>query len=99
MPSPASEHGRALVVSGKLRYTPTAPTYYVPDCFTHRVCDSVPTRRSSDLLCDTATVSITVTEVNDPPVAAADNASVAEDSSTGVLVDVRANDKIGRAHV
>ena len=48
--------------------------------------------------CDTATVDITVTEVNDPPVAANDAASVAEDSASGVLIDVRANDSKGPAN-
>ena len=52
----------------------------------------------ADPKCDTATVNVTVTEVNDPPVAANDAASVAEDSASGVLIDVRANDSKGPAN-
>jgi hypothetical protein len=44
------------------------------------------------------TFTITVTEVNDPPVAAADSAAVDEDDATGVLIDVLANDSKGPAN-
>src|SRR2546427_1544878 len=49
-----------------------------------RSCDNGTTNGSPDSKCDTAVVSVTVTEVNDPPVAAADVATTAEDASTDV---------------
>src|SRR5437667_15959 len=60
--------------------------------------------RSADPKCSaTATVSITVTPVNDAPVANNDSATVAEGGTVTVLdstaASVLANDKIGRAHV
>src|SRR5947208_3472012 len=47
---------------------------------------------------DRSTATITVTAVNDPPKANTDAASVAEDSATGTLVDVLANDTTGPAN-
>ena len=46
------------------------------------------------MLCDTATVTITVTPVNDKPVANDDTATVAEDDSV-TTIDVLANDNDG----
>ena len=43
-------------------------------------------------------MAVTVTEVNDIPDAVNDAADVAEDSATGVLVDVLANDSAGPAN-
>ena len=63
--------------------TPRTPTSSVRDSFTYEVCDL-----AGD--CDSATVTITVNEVNDPPVAVDDSDSVDEDSS--VTVDVLGND-------
>ena len=82
---------------GKIRYTPEAD-YFGPDSFTYKACDNGTTNGVADPKCDTATVNVTVTEVNDPPVAATDTASVAEDSASGVLIDVRANDSKGPAN-
>jgi CshA-type fibril repeat protein len=67
--------------TGRLLYTPNAD-YNGPDSFTYEVTDGE--------LTDTATVAITVTPVNDAPVAVADEASTDED--TPVLIDVLAND-------
>ena len=87
-------HGTAVIVSGQIRYTPTEDDYFGPDSFTYKVCDNGTTNGAADPKCDTATVNVTVTPVNDPPKANADSASVAEDGSTGVLVDVKANDSV-----
>jgi hypothetical protein len=78
-------NGTATVVGGQIRYTPD-PDFSGTDTFTYEVCDTtLPTP-----LCSTATVSVTVSEVNDPPTAADDSASTDEDTS--VDIDVLAND-------
>ena len=75
-------HGTAAIEAGQVRYTPAA-NYNGPDSFGYTVDDGAGGSAS-------ATVSVTVTAVNDPPVAAADAATTPEDVST--LVDVLAND-------
>ena len=67
---------------GSFSYTPDLG-FNGSDSFVYEICDTEP-------LCDTATVSITVTVVNDPPVANPDSESTAED--TAVLIDVIGND-------
>jgi hypothetical protein len=78
----APAHGTLSGVAPGLSYTPHA-NYHGPDSFTFTASDGQATSA-------TATVSITVNAVNDPPQAAADTASTAEDAS--VLVDALAND-------
>ena len=56
------------------------------DSFVYQVCDS-----SFPTLCDTATVSITVNPVDDPPVAVDDAATVTEDDPA-TAIDVLGND-------
>ena len=68
---------------GTFNYTPNA-NYFGPDSFTYSICDVIPE-------CATATVTITVNNVNDPPVANDDTATVEEDSSNNSL-NVTAND-------
>lgn len=77
-------HGVAVAntSTGEITYTPDA-NYAGPDSLVYRVCDN-----SGD--CDTATVSITVSPLNDPPVAVPDTASTAEDTSK--VIDVLNND-------
>ncbi len=77
-------HGTVSVnpTSGAVTYTPD-PNYNGPDSITYQVCDAT-------ALCATATVSVTVTAVADPPVASADSATVSENGSVGI--DVLAND-------
>ncbi len=67
---------------GSVTYTPD-PDYFGADAFTYVVCDALGA-------CDSATVAVTVTPVNDPPLAADDVAVTDED--TPVTVDVAAND-------
>ena len=67
---------------GTFVYTPN-PDFNGSDGFVYEVCDTLG-------LCDTATVTVTVTAVNDPPVASDDVAVTLED--TAVTVDVVAND-------
>src|SRR4030095_3857783 len=66
-------------------YTPAA-NYFGSDTFTSAT-------RAGKGGTDTATVSVTVTNVNDPPDAVNDTATVAEDSGPNAI-DVRANDTI-----
>ncbi len=78
-------HGTATVQPGGLTsYQPTADFFGV-DQYTYEVCDDgVPS------LCDTALVTITVTPVDDPPVANDD--VVAASAETPVDVSVLSND-------
>ncbi len=75
-------------------YTPT-PDFNGSDSFTYSACDDGTTNGSPDPLCDSATVSITVTEVNDRPVGFDDTGTANEDGSTDL--DVLANDSAGPA--
>ncbi len=76
-------HGTATVNSdGSITYTPYL-NYFGPDSYVYQICDE-------DGSCDVATVFITVTPVNDPPVAMDDVVTTPEDSS--VIIAVLAND-------
>ncbi|UCG58406.1 MAG: tandem-95 repeat protein [Phycisphaerales bacterium] len=75
-------HGEAEIIEGSVRYTPD-PDFYGADTFTYTINDGQGGT-------DTATVTITVNPVNDPPVANPDWATTPED--TPVYIDVLAND-------
>ncbi len=75
-------HGGASL-STTITYTPN-PEYSGPDVIVYEVCDETN-------LCDTATIDITVVDVNDPPLAGDDFVSTPED--TGVVAVVLANDR------
>ncbi|MDB6056434.1 MAG: repeat-containing protein, partial [Verrucomicrobiales bacterium] len=80
-------HGTVtLNANGSFSYTPTA-NYNGPDSFTYQAKDSA-------LNSATATVNITVTPVNDAPVAANDSYSTAEDTTLNIaaVTGVLAND-------
>jgi len=78
------DHGTVSVnpVTGQVTYEP-GPNFNGTDTFTYEICDS-------SGLCDTASVTVSVTAVNDPPVARDDSASTPED--TPVVVNVPGND-------
>ena len=78
-------NGTVVITGGGtgLTYTPNAG-YVGPDTFTYTITDGAG-------LTDTATVLIAVTNVNDPPVAVDDTATVAEDS--GANADRRAGQR------
>ncbi len=78
----ASNGTVTLNPDGSFEYVPDAD-FNGTDSFTYEACDP-------DGLCDTATATIDVTPVNDPPVANDDTASTPED--TAVTVDAAAND-------
>ncbi|HEX3764767.1 MAG TPA: Ig-like domain-containing protein [Kofleriaceae bacterium] len=76
-------HGTAAVVSGhEVTYTP-APDYNGADSFTYTVAD--PSGATA-----TATVTVAIDPVNDPPVATAD--AIRLDEDTSAMIDVVAND-------
>ncbi|MFP4393953.1 MAG: Ig-like domain-containing protein [Anaerolineales bacterium] len=74
-------HGTVVNYGGAVVYTPDAD-FNGADAFTYTASDGV--------LTATAMVSVTVTPVNDPPVAGDDAAATAED--TAIVIDVLAND-------
>ena len=81
----AAGHGIAAVAQdGAWVYDP-APDYNGTDTFTLRASDGT---RDSNL----TTVHVTVTAVNDNPVAAADTVTVVEDTPTDVTSDILTND-------
>ncbi|MBA2634146.1 MAG: tandem-95 repeat protein [Chloroflexi bacterium] len=77
-----------LNLNGTLHYTP-ALDFNGIDTFTYVATDGQDSSNS-------ATVSITVTEVNDAPIAGDDSATVAEDDS--VNLELRTNDSTGPAN-
>jgi hypothetical protein len=76
-------HGAVTLTGGVVRYTPAAD-YAGPDSFTYTVRDAQGETA-------TGTVSLTVIPVNDPPTAAGDALTLAEDAPAAA-VDVLAND-------
>ncbi len=67
---------------GTFTYAP-APNFNGADSFAYQVCDS-------GGACDTATVTLVVTAVNDLPIAADDSATTHK--RTRVVIDAAAND-------
>jgi hypothetical protein len=68
----APAHGAAVLIGSQVRYTPTL-NFYGLDTFTYTVQDG-------GGLADSALVTVTVTAVNDPPVAAPNSYVTAEDT-------------------
>jgi gliding motility-associated-like protein len=71
-------------VTGAVTYTPN-PNFNGTDSFTYNICDT-----GMPVFCDTATVTVTVTPVNDQMVANDDIGTT--DQSTPIVIDVVAND-------
>ncbi|AEA45325.1 tandem-95 repeat protein [Fluviicola taffensis] len=71
-------------VTGEITYTPN-PNFNGIDTLIYSICDT-----GMPVLCDTALVIITVTPVNDAPVANGDTATTSED--TPVVINVPSND-------
>ena len=80
--TPPSNGTVTVNADGTVTYTPNA-NWFGTDTYTYEICDD-------DGACDQATVTITVADVNDPPVAVDDTDSTPED--TPVTTDVLAND-------
>jgi hypothetical protein len=80
-------HGSVTFTAGGVSYTP-APNYFGNDSFTYTISDNGTGDAGHT---DTATVNITVTNINDTPDAVDDSATVAEDSSNNAI-NVLAND-------
>jgi hypothetical protein len=78
-------NGTAVLVSGEVVYTPNA-TFTGTDTFTYRASDGA-------LPSNSATVTVTVTGINQAPVAGDDSAATSEDSP--VVIAVLANDTDG----
>ncbi len=82
------DHGTAEVVGNRVRYTPR-PDFSGEDRFTYRAGDGTSPSR-------TASVLVTVTPVNDPPVASVARRSIPESSPVGTTVTtVEASDADG----
>lgn len=81
----ATNNGGVVSINGgtSLTYTP-APDFFGTETFTY-------TANDGNGLTGTATVTVTVNNVNDPPTAVADSATVAEDS-VNTAISVLAND-------
>src|SRR6185369_5981288 len=80
-------HGSVTFTAGGVSYTP-APNYFGPDSFTYTISDNATSDAGHT---DTATVNITVTNVNDTPDSVNDSVTAAEDSSNNAI-NVLAND-------
>ncbi|UPT66743.1 MAG: Ig-like domain-containing protein [Sphingobacteriales bacterium JAD_PAG50586_3] len=87
-------HGTVTVDStGNITYTPD-PNYNGPDTLVYQICD-----QGMPVLCDTATVVINVTPVNDPPIANPDITSTPEDVPVAINVPVNDTDVDGNLDV
>ena len=82
-------NGTTSIVGSTIQYKPNL-NYFGTDTFTYTAIDGLGNS-------DTATVTVTVTSVNDPPVADNDSATVAEDSGANTI-DVLDGDKGGPAN-
>jgi VCBS repeat-containing protein len=79
---PANGTATINPASAEISYTPN-PNFNGQDQLTYRICDN-------KKACSIASVTITVTPVNDPPIAVDDSATTDEDTS--VTINVLAND-------
>src|SRR4029078_5774068 len=75
----AATHGLVSINNGIVTYTPDS-NYHGAASFTYLVCDNGTTNGAPDSRCASATVNISVTSVNDNPVAFDDSATTNEDT-------------------
>src|SRR6185369_14409722 len=95
----AASHGTASLITtgpnaGKILYTPAAD-YNGSDSFSYTITDNGTSNGTPDPRTAYASVSVTITTVNDAPIANPDTATTPEDTS--VVIDARANDATGPA--
>jgi hypothetical protein len=69
--SPSSQGGQVVLSGGVITYTP-APNFNGTDTFTYVIEDDGTTAGQPDPQRATGTVTVTVTEVNDPPIVLSD---------------------------
>src|SRR5439155_14250075 len=79
-PRPASPHGPVSLSAFHVTDTPHALNPF-PTRRSSDLCDNGTTNASPDPKCDTGTVNVNVTEVNDAPTAVTDSKSTAEDTA------------------
>lgn len=82
--NPPSNGTAAVTPTGSVVYTPNT-NFNGIDTFTYQVCDN-----GTPVLCDTATVTIDVTGVNDPPVA--NDEAIDASAETPAVVSILNND-------
>ncbi|MDH5423167.1 MAG: cadherin-like domain-containing protein, partial [Acidimicrobiia bacterium] len=87
------DNGTATTDGSTVSYEPD-DNYFGVDVFNYVVCDDSTAINGNK--CATATITVTVTSVNDAPTAADDSATTAEDNA--VTVTVLANDNAGPAN-
>src|SRR6185436_3404494 len=80
-------HGSVSFTAGGVSYTP-APNYFGSDSFTYTISDNGTADAGHT---DTATVNVTINNINDAPDAVDDSATVDEDTSNNAI-NVLAND-------
>ncbi len=91
----SAQGGTVTLSAGTVTYTPAA-SFNGSDSFDYTVTDDGATNGSADPRSRTGTVSVTVSEVNDPPVALADATSTVEDIAKDIAVSVLlSNDREG----
>src|SRR5205085_1894864 len=75
----SAAHGTVSVSGGNVTYTPAAD-YNGTDSFTYTITDNGTTNGSNDFKTSTATITVTVAEVNDAPTAVNDSVTATEDT-------------------
>ena len=96
--SPTAQGGTVRLDGTNLVYLP-ATNFFGTDSFTYTVTDNGTTGGTSDPKSATATVTLTVSPVNDPPVAQADTKVTAEDTQLKFpALDLLSNDSPGPAN-
>ena len=94
----SAQGGTVVLSAGNITYTPAA-NYNGPDSFTYTVTDNGTTNGGADPQSGIGTVNVTVTEVNDAPVANADAKTAVEDTPLAFAAStLTTNDDKGAAN-